>query len=96
MVTAPTNTSVLRGQDPKLEDPCPRDLKSFLFGIAEMKGRHCQILGHLLRGKDRLNLYTKIYKCCYINYIDIFNFGTHSGFHLTEQDTGGKTFFTAT
>lgn len=69
-----------------------------------MEGRDCQSLGCLLRdisprylkGRERLNLYIKIYRCCYINYIDIFNFGTHSGFHLTEQDTEGKTFFMAT
>lgn len=68
-----------------------------------MEDRDCQSLGHLLRDiglryherRERLNLYAKIHICLYMNYTDIFNFGTRSGFHLTEQDTGGKTFFMA-
>lgn len=90
------------GQDSNLEGPV--GLKDFLFRVAVMEGKDCQSLDCLLRGfrprylkgRDRLNLFIKIYRCFCINYIDIFNFDTHFVFHLTEQDTGGKTFFMAT
>ena len=92
------------GQDPEVEDPCPLSLEGFLCVVAEMEGRGCWSLYHLRRGisprhldsKDRLNLCKRMYICCYISCIGIFNFSTHSGFPLTEQDTGGKTFFMAT
>lgn len=102
MATGPTNTSGLRGTGLKTGGP----LTTGFGGFSLCRGRDgAQRLSEFgspterhqpeVSGEETLNLYVKIHIHLYINYTDIFNLGTHSGFHLTEQDTEGKTFFMA-